>query len=82
MLNIGIYAYVYCCENALTFLKYGVKARLVSSEVGLIRGRLSAIGVAPRDFTHGWLSSATGHRYRYCPYVVSSSNPAALLTLR
>ena len=34
--------------------------------------------VAPR--MGGWMSLAIGYRYSYCPYVVSSGNPAALLT--
>ena len=46
------------------------------------RDLLSVINVAPRGSTHGWLSSATGNRYSYCPYVVSSCNPAALSTYR
>ena len=44
------------------------------------RDRLSVIGVASRGSTQGWLSSATGYRYSFCPYVVSSGNPAALST--
>ena len=46
------------------------------------RDRSSVNGVAPRASMHGWLSSATGYRYSYCPYVVSSGNPATLSTYR
>ena len=68
-----------CPKCALTFLAM-YRTRPSGFVVGKVGDRLSAIGVAPRGSTHGWLSSATGYRYSCCPYVVSSGNPAALST--